>query len=89
MRSVRAFLVLGAFFEEADVKAGWIKLAASDGGLTEKERKCLRAAARAGAATDSTIGCHSAERHRGPRRAGYRGKVGLPSRALRLDTRRP
>ena len=46
--------------EEADVKAGWIKLAASDGGLTELERKCLRAAARAGAATDATIGCHSA-----------------------------
>jgi phosphotriesterase-related protein len=46
--------------DEADVKAGWIKLAASDGGLTELERKCLRAAARAGAATDATIGCHSA-----------------------------
>jgi phosphotriesterase-related protein len=45
--------------EAADVKAGWIKLAASDGGLTELERKCLRAAARAGAATDATIGCHS------------------------------
>ena len=44
--------------EGTDVKAGWIKLAASDGGLTEQERKCLRAAARAGAATDSTIGCH-------------------------------
>lgn len=46
--------------EGTDVKAGWIKLAASDGGLTEQERKCLRAAARAGAATDSTIGCHIA-----------------------------
>ena len=45
--------------EEADVKAGWIKLAASDRGLTELERKCLRAAARAGAATDAAIGCHS------------------------------
>jgi phosphotriesterase-related protein len=43
----------------ADVQAGWIKLAASDRGLTELERKCLRAAARAGAATDATIGCHS------------------------------
>ena len=32
--------------EEADVKAGWIKLAASESGLTEHERKCLRAAAR-------------------------------------------
>ena len=46
--------------DEADVKAGWIKLAASDVGLTELEHKCLRAAARAGAATDATIGCHSA-----------------------------
>jgi phosphotriesterase-related protein len=45
--------------EEADVKAGWIKLAASETGITEQERKCLRAAARAGAATDATIGCHS------------------------------
>ena len=45
--------------EGADVRAGWIKLAASDGGLTEHERKCLRAAARAGAMTDATIGCHS------------------------------
>lgn len=45
--------------EEADVKAGWIKLAASVRGLTELERKCLRAAARAGAATGAAIGCHS------------------------------
>lgn len=45
--------------EEADVKAGWIKLAASDSRLTELERKCLRAAARAGASTDAAIGCHS------------------------------
>ena len=44
--------------EQADVKAGWIKLAASDNGLTELERKCLRAAARAGAATNATIGLH-------------------------------
>jgi phosphotriesterase-related protein len=40
------------------VEAGWIKLAASEGGLTHHERKGLRAAARAGAATDATIGCH-------------------------------
>ena len=51
---------LAGGMEGTDVKAGWIKLAASDGGLTEQERKCLRAAARAGASTDSTIGCHSA-----------------------------
>ena len=46
--------------EEADVAAGWIKHAASDGGLTEHERKGLRAAARAGSEADATIGCHVA-----------------------------
>jgi len=46
--------------EATGVKAGWIKLAASDGGLTELERTCLRAAARAGAATNAAIGCHIA-----------------------------
>jgi phosphotriesterase-related protein len=45
--------------ERADVKAGWIKLGASDRALTEQEAKALRAAARAGTATDATIGCHS------------------------------
>ena len=45
--------------EGTDVAAGWIKLGASDGGLTEHERKALRAAARAGTTTDATIGCHA------------------------------
>ena len=58
--------------EEADVKAGWIKLAAGDGGFTETERKCLRAAARAGVATDATIGCHIAS--------------GIVARGTRWDT---
>jgi phosphotriesterase-related protein len=44
--------------EETEVEAGWIKLGASDAGLTEHERKALRAAARAGTATEATIGCH-------------------------------
>jgi phosphotriesterase-related protein len=44
--------------EDANLTAGWIKLGASDPGLTDLERKCLRAAARAGMATDATIGCH-------------------------------
>jgi phosphotriesterase-related protein len=57
---VRDWLVgeLVGGMEQTGVQAGWIKVAASDGGLTDVERKCLRAAARAGAATDSTIGCH-------------------------------
>jgi phosphotriesterase-related protein len=45
--------------EGAEVDAGWIKLAVSDEGLTDNERKVLRAAAGAGTATDATIGCHA------------------------------
>jgi phosphotriesterase-related protein len=44
--------------EETRVEAGWIKLCADDDGLTEQEQKALRAAARAGVATDATVGCH-------------------------------
>jgi phosphotriesterase-related protein len=44
--------------EDTDVQAGWIKLGGSDGGLTEQERKALRAAAGAGAATGAVIGSH-------------------------------
>jgi phosphotriesterase-related protein len=44
--------------EETNLTAGWIKLGASDLGLTDLERKCLCAAARAGIGTDATIGCH-------------------------------
>jgi phosphotriesterase-related protein len=41
------------------VKAGWIKLSAGDDGLTECEAKVLRAAARAGLATNAVIGSHT------------------------------
>ncbi len=44
--------------EDTGVQAGWIKLGGSDGGLTEQERKALRAAAGAGAATGAVIGSH-------------------------------
>ena len=77
--------------EEADVKAGWIKLAASEGGLTELERKCLRAAARAGAATDTAIGCHSPSGSVAREALDIVERSGYPaehSRALRVDTRR-
>jgi len=46
-------------FDEADYRAGWIKLSAGDDGLTELETRILRAAARAGARTGAVIGSHT------------------------------
>ena len=45
--------------EESGVRAGWIKLSAGDDGITETERKILRAAARAGKKTNAVIGSHT------------------------------
>lgn len=45
--------------EHTGVRAGWIKLSAGDDGLTPTETKVLRAAARAGAATNAVIGSHT------------------------------
>jgi phosphotriesterase-related protein len=45
--------------EESGVQAGWVKLGASDNGITECEVKVLRAAARAGAETGAAIGSHT------------------------------
>ncbi|MGD1992054.1 MAG: esterase [Anaerolineae bacterium] len=45
--------------EESGVQAGWIKLSASDDGLTLAETKILRAAAQAGKATGAAIGSHT------------------------------
>jgi phosphotriesterase-related protein len=45
--------------EGSGVQAGWIKLSAGDEGLTETEIKILRAAAAAGAATNTIIGSHT------------------------------
>ena len=45
--------------EQCGVQAGWIKVSAGDDGLTETEAKVLRAAARAGAATNAAIGSHT------------------------------
>lgn len=45
--------------EGSDVRATWIKLSAGDDGLTPTETKILRAAARAGAATNAVIGSHT------------------------------
>jgi phosphotriesterase-related protein len=49
---------LSGGIDETGVEASWIKLCATEGGLTDQEQKALRAAARAGVATDATVGCH-------------------------------
>lgn len=46
-------------FDEADYKAGWIKLSAGDDGITPLEAKILRAAARAARQTGAVIGSHT------------------------------
>jgi phosphotriesterase-related protein len=45
--------------EGTSTQANWIKLSVSDDGLTATETKILRAAAKAGRATNSTIGSHT------------------------------
>ena len=46
-------------FDEADYKAGWIKLSAGDDGITPLEARILRAATRAAMATGAVIGSHT------------------------------
>jgi len=46
-------------FDEADYRAGWIKLSAGDEGITPLEAKILRAATRAAVATGAVIGSHT------------------------------
>jgi phosphotriesterase-related protein len=46
-------------FDEADFRAGWIKLSAGDDGITPLEARILRAAARAGIRTNAIIGSHT------------------------------
>ena len=45
--------------DEADYRAGWIKLSAGDDGITPLEAKILRAATRAAIATGAVIGSHT------------------------------
>jgi phosphotriesterase-related protein len=45
--------------EQSGVQAGWIKIGASDDGLTDSETKVLRAAGAASAQTGATIGSHT------------------------------
>jgi phosphotriesterase-related protein len=45
--------------EKSGVQAGWIKVGASDDGLTESETKVLRAAGAASAATGAAVGSHT------------------------------
>lgn len=49
--------------EQCGVRAAWIKVSAGDDGITPCERKILRAAARAGAATNAIIGSHTIRGH--------------------------
>lgn len=46
-------------FNEADYRAGWIKISAGDDGITPLEAKILRAATRAAIATGAIIGSHT------------------------------
>lgn len=46
-------------FDEADYRAGWIKISAGDDGITPLEAKILRAATRAAIATGAIIGSHT------------------------------
>jgi phosphotriesterase-related protein len=46
-------------FDEADFRAGWIKLSAGDDGISRLEATILRAAARVSAQTGATIGSHT------------------------------
>jgi phosphotriesterase-related protein len=45
--------------EKSGVQAGWIKIGATDAGITDAEAKVLRAAAGASIATGATIGSHT------------------------------
>lgn len=57
--------------EGTGVQAGWIKVSAGDDGITPAEAKVLRAAGAAAAATDATVGSHTA-----------RGRVALEQLAI-------
>ena len=46
-------------FDEADYRAGWIKLSAGDDGMTALEETILRAAVRASLQTNAIIGSHT------------------------------
>ncbi|CAA9564176.1 MAG: parathion hydrolase [uncultured Thermomicrobiales bacterium] len=59
--SLRTWMIgeLTGQIEGTGVQAGWIKVAATDEGITDSESKVLRAAAGASAATGATIGSHT------------------------------
>jgi phosphotriesterase-related protein len=50
---------LAGEIDDTGVQAAWIKISAGDDGMTAVERKILRAAAQAGAATGAVIGSHT------------------------------
>jgi phosphotriesterase-related protein len=61
LEKIRDWMVaeLNGEIEGSGVQAGWIKLSAGDDGLTNLEKKILRAAAQAGKQTDAVIGSHT------------------------------
>lgn len=61
MERIRDWMIteLTEEIERSGVKAAWIKLSAGDEGLTATETKILRAAAKAGRATNALIGSHT------------------------------
>ena len=62
--------------DEADFRAGWVKLSAGDDGLTPLEERILRAAARAARRTGAVIGSHT-----------MRGRVALRQLDILADER--
>ncbi len=65
--------------EETGAQAGWIKVGATDDGLTESEAKVLRAAAGAASETGATIGSHTVRGHVARAQLGLIESVGVPA----------
>ncbi len=65
--------------EETGVQAGWIKVGATDDGLTDAEAKVLRAAAGAASETGSTIGSHTVRGHVARAQLNLIESVGAPA----------
>jgi phosphotriesterase-related protein len=65
--------------DEADFRAGWIKLSAGDDGITVLEERILRAAARAARRTGAVIGSHTMRGRVALRQLEILAEEGLPA----------
>jgi phosphotriesterase-related protein len=65
--------------DEADFRAGWIKLSAGDDGITALEERILRAAARAAGRTGAVIGSHTMRGRVALRQLDILQEEGLPA----------